>query len=216
MPQLWKKVKLLVAQLCRTLCDPHGLQPTRFLSPQDSAGKNTGVGCYFFLQGIFPTQGLNPGLPHYRQILYLFPVVVPQHFLSFTPASPLIRGEKVTKILWTRQSSSFGSVPVVVNTLDHKGALKIWLSGLTPALPISLDTGTIWATGLQKASQLIRAVALPSSTLKFLDYFSLGTPEFDSRTSLSPKKDHISLKGGLELLRMLLRMNIQESQQLLE
>ena len=35
---------------------PHGLQPTRFLSPWDSPGKNTGVDCYFLLQGIFPTQ----------------------------------------------------------------------------------------------------------------------------------------------------------------
>ena len=32
--------------------------------------KNTGVGCHALLQGIFPTQGLNPGLPHCRRILY--------------------------------------------------------------------------------------------------------------------------------------------------
>ena len=32
-------------------------------------GQNTGVGSRSLLQGIFPTQGLNPGLPHYRQIL---------------------------------------------------------------------------------------------------------------------------------------------------
>ena len=36
----------------------------------DSPGKNTGVGCDALLQGIFPTQGLNPGLLHSRQILY--------------------------------------------------------------------------------------------------------------------------------------------------
>ena len=36
----------------------------------DSPGKNTGVGFQFLLQGIFLTQGLNPGLPHCRQILY--------------------------------------------------------------------------------------------------------------------------------------------------
>ena len=41
----------------------------------DSPGKNTGVGCHALLQGIFPTQELNPGiepksLPHRRQILY--------------------------------------------------------------------------------------------------------------------------------------------------
>ena len=32
--------------------------------------KNTGVGSLSLLQGIFPTQGLNPGLPHCRWILY--------------------------------------------------------------------------------------------------------------------------------------------------
>ena len=39
----------------------------------DSPGKNTGVGCHALLQGIFPTQGLNPyllRLLHCRQILY--------------------------------------------------------------------------------------------------------------------------------------------------
>ena len=36
----------------------------------DSLGKNTGVGCHALLQGIFPIQGLNPGLPQNRQILY--------------------------------------------------------------------------------------------------------------------------------------------------
>ena len=40
------------------------------LSPWDFPGKNTGVGCHFLLQGIFLTQGLNPGLPHCRQMLY--------------------------------------------------------------------------------------------------------------------------------------------------
>ena len=39
-------------------------------SPWDFPGKNTGVGSHSLLQGIFPTQGLNPGLPHCRQILY--------------------------------------------------------------------------------------------------------------------------------------------------
>ena len=37
---------------------------------EDSPGKNTGVSCHALLQGIFPVQGLNPALPHCRQILY--------------------------------------------------------------------------------------------------------------------------------------------------
>ena len=44
---------------------PHGLH-----SPWSSPGQNTGVGSFSLLQGIFPTQRLNPGLPHCRQILY--------------------------------------------------------------------------------------------------------------------------------------------------
>ena len=47
-----------------------GLQSTMPLCPWDSPGKNTGVGCHFFLQGIFSTQGLNLGVLHCRQILY--------------------------------------------------------------------------------------------------------------------------------------------------
>ena len=42
---------------------PHGLY-------RNSPGQNTGVGSLSLLQGIFPTQGSNPGLPHCRQILY--------------------------------------------------------------------------------------------------------------------------------------------------
>ena len=48
----------------------NGLWPARFLCPWNSPGKITGVGCHFLLQGIFLTQGSNPGLPHFRQILY--------------------------------------------------------------------------------------------------------------------------------------------------
>ena len=57
-------MKMLVAQR------PHGLKPTRFLCPWNSPGKNTAVGSHSLLQGIFPTQGSNPGLPQCRQILY--------------------------------------------------------------------------------------------------------------------------------------------------
>ena len=46
------------------------LQPHGLYSPWNSPGQNTGVGSLSLLQGIFPTQGLNPGLPHFRQILY--------------------------------------------------------------------------------------------------------------------------------------------------
>ena len=44
---------------------PHGLY-----SPWNSPSQNTGVSSLSLLQGIFPTQGLNPGLPHCKRILY--------------------------------------------------------------------------------------------------------------------------------------------------
>ena len=53
---------------------PHGLWLTRLLYPRNFPGKNTAVGCHFFLQGIFPTQGSHRSLLlllHCRWILYL-------------------------------------------------------------------------------------------------------------------------------------------------
>ena len=41
---------------------PYGLHTSRLLCPWDSPGRNTGVGCHFLLQAIFPTRQLNPGL----------------------------------------------------------------------------------------------------------------------------------------------------------
>ena len=46
------------------------LRPRGLYSPWNSLGQNTGVGGLSLLQGIFLTQGSNPGLPHCRQSLY--------------------------------------------------------------------------------------------------------------------------------------------------
>ena len=46
------------------------LQPHGLYSPWNSPGQNTGVGSHSLLQGIFPAQGPNLGLPHCRQNLY--------------------------------------------------------------------------------------------------------------------------------------------------
>ena len=57
-----KKVKVVPS--CPTL-RPHGLY-----SPWNSPGQNTEMGSCSLLQGMFPTQGSNPGLPHCKRILY--------------------------------------------------------------------------------------------------------------------------------------------------
>ena len=62
---LLPKVEVKATQLCLTLCDPMD-----YICPWNCPGQNTAVGSLSLLQGIFPTQGSNPGLPHYRQILY--------------------------------------------------------------------------------------------------------------------------------------------------
>ena len=62
-----KKKKVKVSLSMPDVWDPMDCSP-----PGSSVhGQNTGVGSCYFLQGIFPTQGSNPGLLHCRQILYL-------------------------------------------------------------------------------------------------------------------------------------------------
>ena len=61
---------VIVSQSCPSLCDPMDCSPPGSSVHRDSPGKNTGVDCHALLQGIFPTQGLDPGLPHCRWILY--------------------------------------------------------------------------------------------------------------------------------------------------
>ena len=66
----WECAVCLVTQLHLTLCDSmHCSLPGSSLHG-DSPSKNTRVGCYALLQGIFPTEGSNPSLLHCRQILY--------------------------------------------------------------------------------------------------------------------------------------------------
>ena len=67
--------KLRVPLLCYPESESHSvvsdsLRPHGLHSIWNSLGQNTGVGSRSLLQGMFPTQGLNPGLPRCRQILY--------------------------------------------------------------------------------------------------------------------------------------------------
>ena len=74
---------------------PHGLSPARLLHPGDFPGKNTGVDCHFLFQGIFLTQGSNPGFPYCRQTLY--------HLSHQIPPGPLANSKNnnwTTPIHW--------------------------------------------------------------------------------------------------------------------
>ena len=61
-------VCVLAAQSCLTLCDPMDWSLPGF--SVHGILQDTGVGSHAPLQGIFPTQGSNPGLPHGRQVRY--------------------------------------------------------------------------------------------------------------------------------------------------
>ena len=74
------KVKVKVTQSCLTLSIPWTIY-----SPWNSPGQNTGVGSLSLLQRISPNQGLNPGLPHCRQILYQL-----SHQVSWSDLQPLV------------------------------------------------------------------------------------------------------------------------------
>ena len=63
-------VLCLVTQSYLTLCDTMDCSPPGSSVHGNSPSKNTAVGCQALYQGIFPTQGPNPGLLHCRRILY--------------------------------------------------------------------------------------------------------------------------------------------------
>ena len=88
------------------------LRPHRLYSPWNSPAKNTGVGSLSLLQGIFPTQGSNPGLQHCRQILYqlshkgsprrlewiAFPSPVDLPDPGIEPGSPALQADSLTEL----------------------------------------------------------------------------------------------------------------------
>ena len=83
----------LVTQLCPIPGDPVDCSLPGPSVHGDSPGKNTGVGCHALLQGLFPTQGSNPGLPHCRRILHL----------SEPPGKPLIQYKFILSWLYLQR-----------------------------------------------------------------------------------------------------------------
>ena len=132
---------------------PYGLESTRLVRPWNCPGKNTGVGCHFLLQGIFLTQGSNPGLLHGRQTLYsLSHQGSLQDLLELTPKKDVlfITGDWNVKVgsqetlgvtckfgfgIWNEAGQRLiefcqGNVLVITNSLfqQHKRKLYTWTS----------------------------------------------------------------------------------------
>ena len=124
-----------VAQLCLT----HDPMDCTY-SPWNSPGQNTGVDSLSLLQGIFPTQGLNPGHLHYRQILYqlsyqgspLIDLFSPELNVNSTERGNITRSQSCLKIL----SSFF--LPKC-QSRDVAVVSRHWLLFWSPFLYLSLD-----------------------------------------------------------------------------
>ena len=121
----------------------HGPQSTRPLHPWDFPGKNTGVGCHFLLQGIFPTQGLNPGLRHCRLMLYRLnhqgnPTDCPQfstsHLLLFEIQSGFLFMTAFIEATYKPHVAKPKGHTSVLIWLDLSATFGNWLNWLIPLL----------------------------------------------------------------------------------
>ena len=101
---------------------PHGLY-----RPWDSPGQNNGVGSHSLLQGSFPIQRSNPGLPHCRRILYWLShqgspriwdwVAYPfssrssRNWIGIELESPAVQADSLPAELWGKLSWLIGKDP---------------------------------------------------------------------------------------------------------
>ena len=106
------KVKVKVAQLCPSLCDPMDC------IPWNSPGQNTEVGSLSLLQGILPTQGSKRGLLHCRRILYQLSY---QGIPMFLGLALIWRGDN-----WPKKKKK------EKNVRDKNKRKNIWLLPLRP------------------------------------------------------------------------------------
>ena len=98
------------------------LRPRGLYSPWKSPGQNTGVGSLSLLQGIFSTQGLNPGLLHCRQILYQLSYFVKSKNMDLPNpgielGSPALQADSLPTELSGKPLSNYKETSLVVQWL---------------------------------------------------------------------------------------------------
>ena len=67
---IYQRCQRILEWVANPFSTPHTPYSLQLYSPWNSPDQNIGVHSLSLLQGIFPTQGSNPGLPHCRRILY--------------------------------------------------------------------------------------------------------------------------------------------------
>ena len=159
------------------------MDPARLLCPWDFPGKNTGVGCYFILQGTFLTQGLNPSLLHLLHwqagslpaeppgkpregmpilfFLFSFPSweLVRKNSLSRQPVHLLLQGSSPCKMLEMKEKRNKG-VWLIVDTFHCLHKCFPDLSGGRGLLSVAW----LWEIGLQLIFFFPKALLPPAPT----------------------------------------------------
>ena len=163
----WVLPEVRWSESCSVMFD--SLQLQGLYSPWNSPGQKTGVGSLSILQGIFPTQGLNPGLPHCRQILSQLSHKGSPRILEWV-AYPFSRGSSQPRNR-TQVSRTAGGFFTIWATRE---AQEYWNGWPTP------PPGDIPDPGMEPASPTLQADSLPAELpymhmyiYSFSNYFPL-------------------------------------------
>ena len=152
-------LKVKVAQLCLTLCDPMDCA-------WNSPGQNTGVGSPSLFQEIFPTQWLNPGLPNCRWILYQLshkgrPSILEWVSYPFSSRSSRPRNWTGVSCIAGRFFTNWASVCIShVGSLTASTCAKQWKSEEGGSFPHpfihSADTFCLWGGTVLEVEDAMR------------------------------------------------------------
>ena len=122
----------------------HGLSPARLLCPWNFPGKNTGGGCHFLLQGIFPTQGM-------KLCLLVFPVLAGRFFTTVPIPGKML----CIHIIFSRSHLIVGFAWTILFHQFHRPSLHLQRGMTCPYLHWSHTQEGDWGKKLKLQSMLI-------------------------------------------------------------
>ena len=129
---------------------PHGLY--RLNSGLNSPGQNTALGSLSLLQGILPTQKLNPDLLHCRQVLYQLTHHLPNSYFNFLLPPPyMVLRETVKRSIWREARKVFLGTPRQATGKPRVTGLPAWLRTIlhSPGTPLAQSTNPLFSFALE-------------------------------------------------------------------